>query len=87
MSLSPVVRIGDPGSHVVECQPDSSTCKADGIYVCRNGDTYDCPIHGPNPISCSASVKVDELDIALAGIAIAECGATITNGSSDVTAN
>jgi uncharacterized Zn-binding protein involved in type VI secretion len=81
-----VSRIGDEGSHGGTISTGSSTSMADGTFVCRNTDIYDCDIHGPNPIECSSSVTVDGLAIAFIG-AMTSCGASIVTGSSTVFAD
>ncbi len=55
-----VLRLGDPGSHGNGMISSASKTKSEGIFVCRDGDIYDCPIHGPNPIISSAVVTIVE---------------------------
>lgn len=45
-----VVRLGDAGTHGGAVVTASAKTFAEGPRVARVGDTYDCPIHGPNPI-------------------------------------
>lgn len=56
----------------------ASRTKAEGILVCRKGDIYDCPIHGPNPIvdPLTTRTKAEEPLIAI-DQAVTQCGATI----------
>ncbi len=76
-----VARLGDPGSHggsIVTASPDTD---CDGIPVARLGDTYACPIHGPNPIvEGSPTTDVNSRNVARVGDATA-CGARIAAGS------
>lgn len=82
-----VARLGDPGSHggvIVTASPD---VYANGIKVARIGDTYACPIHGPNPIvEGSPDVYANDRKVARVGDATA-CGAVISDGSPDTFAN
>lgn len=77
-----VARLGDPGSHggaIVTASPDTD-CDG-GIPVARRGDTYACPIHGPNPIvQGSPTTDVNSRPVARVGDATA-CGAVIAAGS------
>lgn len=76
-----VARTGDSGSHGGSLTGASPTTKADGLTVCRVGDTYTCLIHGPNPITSGSSIFRDN-GAALARVGDTTlCGATITTGS------
>lgn len=82
-----VVRLGDPGSHDGAAQGEvieaSSDVFANGLGVARVGDTYLCPIHGPNPIvSGSPSVWANGRRVAGVGDTT-ECGAVLVDGSPD----
>lgn len=58
-----------------------------GIPTARIGDTYDCPIHGPNPIvTGSPDVLVNSRNVARIGDQTA-CGASLVTGSPDTFAN
>lgn len=82
-----VVRVGDPGSHGGAVSTGSPTLSANGIPVARVGDTYDCPEHGPNPItSGSPDTTADGQAVARVGDSTA-CGATLTDGSPDTFCN
>lgn len=79
--MPPVARIGDTGSHGGTIITGSPTGKADGRPIARMGDTYNCPIHGPNPIAAgSPKYSMDGRKVARIGD-ITQCGAVITSGS------
>lgn len=82
-----IVRIGDPGSHggvVVTGSPDVDV---NGIPMARIGDTYACPIHGPNPI-VTGSPDSDANSRAIARVGdLTACGATLVDGSPDTFCN
>jgi uncharacterized Zn-binding protein involved in type VI secretion len=76
-----VARLGDTGSHGGAIVSGSPNTTVNGLPVARVGDTYACPIHGPNPIvSGSPRAFANGRNIAHIGSATA-CGATITSGS------
>lgn len=76
-----VARITDTGSHGGVIITGSGTTKADGLAVARVGDIYDCPEHGPNPITAgSGGYSVDGAKVARVGDTT-QCGAVITSGS------
>lgn len=76
-----VARLGDPGSHGGAIVTASADTDCDGIAVARKGDTYACPLHGPNPIvTGSPTTDVNSRAIARVGDATA-CGAVIVSGS------
>jgi uncharacterized Zn-binding protein involved in type VI secretion len=80
-SLKPVARIGDTGSHGGAIVTGSPNVKVNGIPIARVGDTYACPIHGPNPIvQGSFKTTANNLQIARIGDPTA-CGANIVSGS------
>lgn len=85
--MAKIVRVGDPGSHGGSVVSGSSTVSANGKQVARVGDTYACPIHGPNPITTgSPDTFANGLAIARVGDSTS-CGATLIDGSPDVEAN
>lgn len=76
-------RLGDPGSHGGTIVTGSPDVILNGKNVARVGDTYACPIHGPNPIvEGSPDDFVNGKKVARVGDAT-ECGAVITDGSPD----
>lgn len=82
-----VVRIGDPGSHGGSVTSGSPDVLANGLQVARVGDTYSCPVHGPNPItSGSPDAFANGQAVARVGDSTA-CGATLTDGSPDTICN
>jgi uncharacterized Zn-binding protein involved in type VI secretion len=82
-----VVRIGDSGSHGGSVSSGSDNVLCNGRGVARVGDTYDCPIHGPNKIdSGSPDTFANSKQIARVGDAT-ECGASLTEGSPDTFCN
>jgi len=85
--MAEVIRIGDPGSHGGAVSSGSPDTFANGLKVARIGDTYDCPIHGPNPIaSGSPDTFANGRKVARVGDTTA-CGATLQGGSPNVEAN
>lgn len=81
-----VARIGDAGSHGGEIVSGSPNVNCNRIPAARVGDTYACPIHGPNPIVAgSPTVRLNSRDVARIGDPTA-CGAVIVEGSPNVTA-
>jgi uncharacterized Zn-binding protein involved in type VI secretion len=85
--MAKVVRVGDPGSHGGAVSTGSPDVTANGIAVARVGDTYNCPIHGPNPItSGSPDTFANGQAIARVGDSTA-CGATLVDGSPDTFCN
>jgi uncharacterized Zn-binding protein involved in type VI secretion len=82
-----VVRIGDSGSHGGVVTTGSPDTFANDREVARIGDTYGCPIHGPNPIvTGSPDTFANSRAVARVGDATA-CGATLTTGSPDTYCN
>lgn len=85
--MAKIVRVGDPGSHGGSVVNGSPTVSANGKQAARVGDTYSCPIHGPNPItSGSGDTFANGRAVARVGDSTA-CGATLTDGSPDVEVN
>jgi uncharacterized Zn-binding protein involved in type VI secretion len=82
-----VARIGDAGSHGGVIVTASEDVLTNGLGTARVGDTYACPLHGPNPIvTGSPDVTANSQPVARVGDQTA-CGATITTGSPDTLAN
>lgn len=76
-----IIRLGDPGSHGGEVTTASPDVLAQGERVARVGDTYDCLIHGPNPIiTGSSNVMANGQPVARAGDTTA-CGAILQGGA------
>lgn len=88
MSLRPVARLGDPGSHGGVMSTGSATMTADGLPVCRVGDTYDCPQHGANTlIEGSAFFSDDGRPVSRILEDRTACGAVILGGSPTLAAS
>lgn len=84
MSGKPVARVGDTGSHGGAIIDGSPNIRANDRPLALVGSTYNCPIHGPNPIVTGAqSVFGNDFLVAHVGSKTA-CGAEITSGSPDV---
>lgn len=82
-----VARITDQGSHGGEIVTGSPNTIVNGLLCARIGDTYNCAIHGPNPIvTGSPDVFVNGRAVARIGDSTA-CGAVIVTGSPDTFAN
>lgn len=82
-----LIRLGDPGSHGGTVTTASADVFANGARVARVGDTYSCPIHGPNAIvTGSSNVTVNGLAVARVGDTTA-CGATLLGGAATTEAN
>jgi len=82
-----IIRIGDPGSHGGSITTGSPDTFANGLKVARVGDTYNCPIHGPNPIATgSPNTTANGQAVARVGDTTT-CGATLQTGSPDVEVN
>ena len=87
MFEKPVARVGDTGSHGGTIIDGSPIIKAKERPIALVGSTYNCPIHGPNPIVTGAqSIFGNNIFIAHVGSKTA-CGAEITSGSSEVFIN
>lgn len=77
-----IVRLGDTGSHGGSVVTSASKWRCEGAFIARQGDTYDCPIHGPNPITGGSDRwQCEGAPIARDGDATA-CGATLISGAS-----
>lgn len=76
-----IIRLGDTGSHGGSVTTASPDVLAQGERVARVGDTYNCPIHGPNSIvSGSPNCTANGQAIARVGDHTA-CGATLQGGA------
>lgn len=76
-----VVRLGDAGSHGGSVVSSASKWVCEGPLIARKGDTYDCPLHGLNPIVEGSGKWICEgAPIARHGDATA-CGATLISGA------
>lgn len=85
--MAKIIRLGDPGSHGGSVTTGSPDTFANGARVARVGDTYSCPIHGPNPITTgSPDVTANGQAVARVGDTTS-CGATLGGGSPDTFAN
>ena len=85
--MADLIRIGDSGSHGGAVTTGSTDTFCNGIGVARVGDTYNCPIHGPNPIvTGSPDTFTNNLAVARVGDTTA-CGATLQAGSPDTEVN
>lgn len=81
MALEKAARLGDAGSHGGQIITGSAVTSINGKKAARVGDTYDCPVHGPNPIVTGSPVWfIDGRKAARIG-SLTECGATIIEGS------
>ncbi|WP_296305196.1 PAAR domain-containing protein [uncultured Desulfovibrio sp.] len=84
MSGKPVARVGDTGSHGGTIINGSPTVRANNRPIALVGSTYNCPVHGPNPIVTGAPFILDD-DVLVAHVGSkTACGAEITSGSPDV---
>jgi uncharacterized Zn-binding protein involved in type VI secretion len=73
-----IVRFGDPGSHGGAVCSSATRSYAEGILISRIGDTYCCPIHGPNPIVTGCSHTHAEGPLIAFDGSLTACGATIS---------
>lgn len=80
MSLEPICRIGDTGTHGGPIATGSPSLSCDGLPVARTGDTYDCAIHGPQSLTGSAILSAEGLNCVRIGDAAA-CGSVMISGS------
>lgn len=85
--MAKIIRVGDPGSHGGSVTTGSPDTFANGLAVARVGDTYNCPIHGPNPIATgSPDTTANGQAVARVGDTTA-CGATLQGGSANTEVN
>lgn len=86
MSARPVARLTDLGDHggmIISASPDVT---ANSLGVARIGDTFDCAIHGPNPlVTGAAGTTANSSPVVRLGD-FASCGAAIVTASPDVEA-
>ena len=81
MSAPLIVRKGDAGSHGGSVATGASRWQCEGAPIARQGDTYECPVHGANPIvGGSSKWRCEGQPIARHGDATA-CGATLISGA------
>ena len=81
MSGKPVARVGDTGSHGGSIIDGSPAVRANNRPIALVGSTYNCPVHGPNPIVTGAPyILGNDVLVAHVGSKTA-CGAEITSGS------
>jgi uncharacterized Zn-binding protein involved in type VI secretion len=83
MLQKPVARMGDSGSHGGTIASGSGTIFVNDKPLARAGDTYNCPIHGPNPIVDGATGILGEKELVAYVGSRTACGATILSGSPD----
>lgn len=82
-----IVCLGDTGSHGGHVTTASPDVTAEGQCVARVGDTYECPIHGPNPITTgSPNVTANGQAVARDGDETA-CGAILQSGATATSCN
>jgi uncharacterized Zn-binding protein involved in type VI secretion len=72
-----IARLHDPGTHGGEVCTSATRTKAEGILIARIGDTYCCPLHGPNPIITGASRTKTEGALDAFDGSKTSCGASI----------
>jgi uncharacterized Zn-binding protein involved in type VI secretion len=72
-----ILRLGDPGSHGGEVCTACERTYAENILIARIGDTYCCPIHGPNPIVSGCTRTFVENQLVAYNGSISSCGATL----------
>ena len=84
MPEKPVARVGDTGSHGGSIIDGSPSVRGNNRPIALVGSTYNCPVHGPNPIVTGAPyIFGNDVLVAHVGSKTA-CGAEITSGSPDV---
>ena len=84
MPKKPVARVGDTGSHGGSIIDGSPSVRGNNRPIALVGSTYNCPVHGPNPIVTGAPyIFGNDVLVAHVGSKTA-CGAEITSGSPDV---
>jgi uncharacterized Zn-binding protein involved in type VI secretion len=77
-----IARLGDTGTHGGSITTAAANSYCEGAKIARQGDTYTCPIHGPNAIvGHSNKLKCEGAFVARHGDAT-ECGATLISGAS-----
>lgn len=83
-----VSRLGDTSNHGGTITSASTDVKNGGLGIARNGDTFNCPIHGPNKTLTAITTKtrVNGQLVITVGAQVS-CGAIITQGSSNFNAS
>jgi uncharacterized Zn-binding protein involved in type VI secretion len=72
-----VIRLGDTSSHDGAVISSATKTKAEGIFIARVGDAFDCPVHGVNAIASGSDKNLCEgAKIARDGD-VTECGAVL----------
>lgn len=81
-----IVRIGDSSDHGGTMVSAGGHFTVNGKLACVNGDLHICPIkgHGTTSVSSSYSLSSSGKSVTLTGDK-AGCGATLVQGSPDVT--
>lgn len=82
-TVKPVVRLGDLSNHGGHMSTATAPMKADGLAVCKDGDSHVCPItgHGTTAVTGTTNVlKTGGSPILRTGDK-AGCGAVIIQGS------
>ena len=84
MPEKPVARVGDTSSHGGSIIDGSPSVRGNNRPIALVGSTYNCQVHGPNPIVTGAPyIFGNDVLVAHVGSKTA-CGAEITSGSPDV---
>lgn len=83
MAGKPIARLGDPGSHGGSISTGSSPIFVNSLPIACVGDTYACPIHGPNPITTGAPHALGLGKYVAHVDSRTACGASIIAGSPD----
>jgi uncharacterized Zn-binding protein involved in type VI secretion len=73
-----ILRLGDPGSHGGSVCTSATKTYAESVLIARIGDTYCCPLHGPNPIITGCSKTYIESALCAYNGSMAACGATLS---------
>jgi uncharacterized Zn-binding protein involved in type VI secretion len=77
-----IVRLGDTSTHQGAVVTSASKWRCEGPLIARQGDLFDCPIHGLQPIVGGSSLwRCEGAPIARHGDLVA-CGATLISGAS-----
>ena len=84
MSTPPVLRVGDPMSHGGACITGSPIWNDPSNAIVRVGDTYECPLHGKNPMISGSSNWVDCGAKVCRITDFAQCGGTGVSGSPEL---
>jgi uncharacterized Zn-binding protein involved in type VI secretion len=76
-----ICRLGDTSTHGGAIITSASKSKCEGALIARQGDTLDCPIHGPNAIvGHSNKLRCEGPYVARHGD-LTECGAALISGA------